>query len=374
MKVLYLTEWYPHRYDAMSGLFVRKHAAAAVRAGADVCVLYLLKDTSIRRIERISQITDGIHEIYIYYPSSYLSALREGWRMVREQWGKPDVCQLNVITKNALLPLWLKRRYHIPYIIIEHWTGYLDRNPDYRNGSCLHRWLAERTAREAETILCVSSELMHAMQACGLRNNHWHVLNNVVDDFFYDLPLPHKPNKHFQLLHISCFDEPHKNVKGLLRAVKKVAAERTDFRLTIAGTGVDFEDVRRYADTLSLPDDLLRWTGELPPEQIAEAFATADAFVLFSNYETAGVVLAESLASGTPILSTPVGIAPEVVNDKTGILVPIGDEDALAQTIIRMINRSTPYDAPTIRTYGRDFSYQQVGAQLMHWYEQARRS
>lgn len=40
MKVLYLTQWYPHRYDAMAGLFVRNHAEAAVRQGVDVCVLY----------------------------------------------------------------------------------------------------------------------------------------------------------------------------------------------------------------------------------------------------------------------------------------------------------------------------------------------
>ena len=42
MKILYLTEWYPHRYDPMPGLFVRKHAAASVRQGLDVCVLFLL--------------------------------------------------------------------------------------------------------------------------------------------------------------------------------------------------------------------------------------------------------------------------------------------------------------------------------------------
>ena len=39
MKVLYLTQWYPHRYDAMAGLFVRNHAEAAIRQGVDVCVL-----------------------------------------------------------------------------------------------------------------------------------------------------------------------------------------------------------------------------------------------------------------------------------------------------------------------------------------------
>jgi hypothetical protein len=39
MKVLFLTPWYPHRYDAMSGLFVRKHAQAVARQGVEVTVL-----------------------------------------------------------------------------------------------------------------------------------------------------------------------------------------------------------------------------------------------------------------------------------------------------------------------------------------------
>ncbi|MEE1089862.1 MAG: hypothetical protein UH103_00395, partial [Paludibacteraceae bacterium] len=38
-KVLFLTPWYPHRYDAMSGLFVRKHAQAVARQGVEVGVL-----------------------------------------------------------------------------------------------------------------------------------------------------------------------------------------------------------------------------------------------------------------------------------------------------------------------------------------------
>ena len=42
-KVLFLSAWYPNRYDAMAGLFVRKHAEA-VGQYADVCVLYLHLD------------------------------------------------------------------------------------------------------------------------------------------------------------------------------------------------------------------------------------------------------------------------------------------------------------------------------------------
>lgn len=97
-----------------------------------------------------------------------------------------------------------------------------------------------------------------------------------------------------------------------------LSEKRKDWKLVLVGTGVDYEEVREYAGSLEIPDGLLEWTGELTPREVAERMHEADAFVLSSRYETYGVVLAEALAAGLPILSTPVGIAPEVAD----ILVP----------------------------------------------------
>ena len=369
MKVLYLTEWYPHRYDAMSGLFVRKHAAAAVRAGVDVCVLYLYKDTSIRQTEQVCQQTDGIHEQYVYYPSSYLAALRAGWQTVKQQWGTPDVCQLNVITKNALLPLWLNIRHHIPYIIVEHWSGYLPQNGRYASGSLAHRLLARLTARHASAILPVTHVLEEAMKRHGLTNRRWLRIHNVVDDFFYTTPS--QPHERFTFLHVSCFDEDAKNVCGLLRAVRRAAEQRKDFRLVMVGTGVDYSLARTCADNLHFPEDMLCWTGEQTPEQVAQWFAQADALLLFSNYENAPVVISEALATGTPVVASSAGGIPEMVNDDCGQLVPAGDEQALAQAILRMQDSHSRYDDAALRARARVYSYKMVGDLLKHEYESA---
>jgi len=372
MKVLFLSEWYPHRYDAMAGLFVQKHAMAVAGQGVDVCVLYLHHDTRIRHAERTDITHDGIREITVYYPNRYLSALRNGWRYVRTPWGCPDICQLNVITKNALLPLWLKLKHKTPYIIVEHWSGYQSDNGQYAHSSWLHRRLAQTAAKHASQVLTVSDQLTASMLACGLQNPHYEHINNVVDDFFFEpsaISRTHSDKK--SLLHVSCFDESAKNVCGLLRAVRAVADRRTDFTLTIVGVGIDYEQVRAYADSLNFPKDILRWTGELQPPQVAEEFDKADAFVLFSNYETAGVVLCESVACGKPIISTPVGIAPLIVNDKTGILVPIGDEQALAQAVNTMLDTYGDYDSHIIRTYAEQYRFSSVGQRLIDFYQHA---
>ena len=104
IKVLYLSEWYPHRYDNASGRFVRGHAISAVKQGVDVCVLYLYKVPKGDPTAFFEQQTEGVKEVYSYYQGSYLFALRQGWKYVQQHWGMPDMCQLNVLTKNALLP------------------------------------------------------------------------------------------------------------------------------------------------------------------------------------------------------------------------------------------------------------------------------
>ena len=276
----------------MSGLFVQKHVEALCAQGCEVRVIF----------------SQGWRDTW----RQWCALRREGWM--------PDIVQLNVIQKQGLLALWLKKKYGIPYVIIEHWTGYLPENPVVK----AHGWhtrLMQRICREAEVVMPVSEQLMKAMQALGFCAKRWEKIDNVVDDFFFEstdrfADRAQSTDRITQktLLNITCFDEPHKNVKGLLRAAKMLSEKRQDWRLVLVGTGIDYEEVRAYADTLQIPDGLLEWTGELTPREVADRMHEADAFVLSSRYETYGVVLAEAVAAGLPILSTPVGIAEEVAD------------------------------------------------------------
>ena len=282
MKVLFLTPWYPSEKDAMSGLFVQKHVEAVRAQGVEVRVIF----------------SQTIPDTW----RQWKALQREGW--------KPDLVQLNVIQKQGLLA----KTIGVPYIIVEHWSGYLPENGQFNRMSRFKRDLYQHIANNAERILTVSEPLQKAMQACGIENEHWGTIDNVVDDFFFEPRVKSQESRVKTLLHVSCFDERAKNVKGLLRAAKMLSEKRQDWRLKLVGTGVDYEDVRAYADTLDIPEGCLEWTGELTPQQVADEMHRADALVLSSRYETYGVVLAEAAAAGLPILSTPVGIAEEVAD------------------------------------------------------------
>ena len=290
MKILFLTPWYPSAKDAMSGLFVQKHVEAVRAQGCDVRVIFSTTWRDTRR--------------------QWCALCREGWM--------PDVVQLNVLQKQGLLALWLKKRYSIPYVIVEHWSGFLPENGAYlRQNGLLKRKLYEKIAAEASVIMPVSERLKEAMQACGIQNARWEKIHNVVDDFFFEKSRYRDTGiskNRKTLLHVSCFDEAAKNVKGLLRAAKMLLEKRQDWQLVLVGTGADYKEVRAYAETLAFPEGTLRWTGELTPREVADEMLRADALVLSSRYETYGIILAEALAANLPILSTPVGIAEETAD------------------------------------------------------------
>ena len=285
---------------------------------------------------------------------------------MHKEWGLPNVVQMNVLDKNGLLALYLKHCYHIPYFIIEHWSGYLPANFAFRGG--WHGRIMRHIARSASCIMPVSNVLKNAMQTCGIENAHWQKINNVVDDFFYQ-PYIKEPRTKKRLLHVSCFDEKAKNIKGLLRATRKVADERQDFELILVGTGVDFEEDKAYADSLHFPQGMLVFTGEQTPEQVCRWMQQSDAFVLFSRYETAGVVLAECLAVGLPMIGSNAGAIPEVVNAQTGVLVPSENENALAEAICFMLDHYQDYNTAQICEYGTQYSFSQVGQLLINQYK-----
>ena len=72
-------------------------------------------------------------------------------------------------------------------------------------------------------------------------------------------------------------------------------------------------------------------------ENIWQEYQQADVFVLPSLYEGYGMVFAEALAAGLPVVGAEAGAVPDVVPENAGILVPPGDSDSLAVALKRLL-------------------------------------
>jgi glycosyltransferase involved in cell wall biosynthesis len=81
----------------------------------------------------------------------------------------------------------------------------------------------------------------------------------------------------------------------------------------------------------------VRFAGVLDDASLDEAYRTADVFVLASRHEGYGMVLAEAVAHGLPIVSTTAGAIPDTVPDGAGILVAPGDVLGLRRALSQVL-------------------------------------
>jgi len=77
--------------------------------------------------------------------------------------------------------------------------------------------------------------------------------------------------------------------------------------------------------------------GERPPRAVERAYQRADAFILPSFHEGYGMVYAEAMVHGLPVIATTAGAIPETVPHQAGLLVPPGNPLALARAVRRVI-------------------------------------
>lgn len=144
---------------------------------------------------------------------------------------------------------------------------------------------------------------------------------------------------------------PEKGYEHLLSAMAEIR-RRLDrpCLLGIAGTGPLEAHYRELAESLGVSDCVrfLGFRNDLPDLMLA-----ADLFVLASVAEAFGLVIAEALYLGVPVVATRAGGIPEIVDDgRDGLLVPPGNSAALAAAVVSLL--SDPGRRRSMATSGRD--------------------
>lgn len=137
------------------------------------------------------------------------------------------------------------------------------------------------------------------------------------------------------LLFSGAFDVAFKGVAGLLEALALVAETEPDVRLWLSGPG---NGDKLLADA---PSAARERTEVLPlggPHDQPERYGRAWATVLPSQKESFGMVMLESLACGTPIVTTDHGAPQELVTPTTGAVGRAGDARSLADALLRAID------------------------------------
>ncbi len=122
----------------------------------------------------------------------------------------------------------------------------------------------------------------------------------------------------------------------LLRAAARVVQQQPKAQFWLAGAGPMEKQVRDTALFLDVQDNIrcLGWRSDVP-----ELLAVSSVVTLSSLWEGTPYALLEAMAACRPVVATAVNGSSEVVVDgETGYLVPPGDERAMAQRIVQLLD------------------------------------
>lgn len=382
-SILFLTKWYPHKYDPQLGVFVKKHAKA-VSEYCNVNVVYVCGDNSISlKYETNVSRASGFTEIIVYYKKSnsilksiinfyrYIQASRIGIREAQNNLGVIDLIHVNVLNRPGLIALIINKLKGIPYVITEHWTGYV--SGTYEKSGFLKKWVNKIIIKNAGSITTVSESLKEKMLGLGL-NNTYFVVPNVIEsidlqakttDFFTKESSAAK----IKILTVADLVDAHKNISGIIKAVANIYSQNPSIEFHIIGDGPDKLQLTSLAGSLQGEDKFIFFHGRQTNEYVYDFLQQIDFVVINSNFETFSVVAAEALVNGKPVISTICGGPEEFITSECGILIKPGNQHQLQEAILKMISGYKNYDALKLNEYiSQKYNYKAVGSQFYNIY------
>ncbi|MBW3628956.1 MAG: glycosyltransferase [Gemmatimonadetes bacterium] len=140
------------------------------------------------------------------------------------------------------------------------------------------------------------------------------------------------------LLYFGRLDWFQKGLDTLLEAFAILVRERPGLELRVAGRGKDVARVREGADRLGIAANV-KLLGSASEDEKQVLFAGARVLLMPSRFEGFGMVAAEAMAAGVPIVAAAAGSLPEVVDEPNGgFLVPAEDPAALAARVAALLD------------------------------------
>ena len=369
LNVLWLTTWYPNRFDAYDGDFIQRQAWAA-QIFNNITVLAIVP-SPVKSYEILIQ-KNKITEIRILVPDTrnaflksirFLRALRIGWKEFKKlESEKPDLIHANIIGASSVSAYILNQLFKIPFIITEHWSGPLELRRKIAYD------LARHLSKRASAVIVLSEAMKTGMMKRGIVNNFYSV-PNVVDTEMFS-PKEKNNADAFNWLHVSSLRDDIKNVSGILKAFAKLQSSGENFRLDIIGGVGNEAQLKKSAAVLNLLNTSVFFHGIQAHDKIAEAMSQADGFVMNSRRESFSCVIMEAMSSGLPIVSTDVvGIANFVTSD-VGILIPSEDNETLESALKEIMRTKNKFSSEKIRSkITNTCSYEKVGFLLNTIYE-----
>lgn len=377
MNVLWLASWYPNKIDFFNGDFIERHAKAVAPFVNSLTVIAAVKDDklSFGSSEVECKMEGNITTYIIYYGRSrwgetiekifsgfkYMSLQRQLFKKILAEKGKPDIVHVHIAMKAGLFARELKRKYSIPYIVTEQWTGYFKiARPNIFSMDFLFRRFTKSILHNASLLLPVSNYLGEVINK-DITVVKYVVIPNVVDTAVF-FPVVHSKNNILQLVHISVLGY-QKNAEAMIEALSIYKTRKGKFLMQVFGPFK--QHLVDLAKQRGLENEII-FKGEVTQPELAPVLQAADALVLYSRYETFGCVLIEANACGVPVIVSKFPVFNEFITEGINGVFSEGDNpEALATAFENFYHRRNDFNKEKIAADTKErFCYDTVGKMI----------
>lgn len=351
MHILLIPSWYPTPQQPLYGIFFKEQAVALQKFGHHVSVAYVelwsLKSAG-KHDEQLGVtrvVEDGVptYRIRMYnvlpkIPNGYLMVqsmcLNRAFEQITRDFTRPDIIHAHSCLMGGYLAMKLSEKKGVPFVVTEHRTAFARGLISPQE----ERVVKTVMSKAAKTVV-VGPGLYQSLASYG-EDKLMTIPNLVnVDDFKAE---EKKTGKPFRFLSIAFLNQK-KGMDILIRAFAKEFQGDKGFELAIGGDGPEKASLQALAAELGVSEQV-RFLGQLNRDEVKREIANCHAFVLASRFETFGIVFAEALACGKPIIGTVCGGPEMIVNENNGYCVPKEDADLFARAMRQLVNQYDRFD------------------------------
>jgi len=380
MNVVWLASWFPNRTNPTTGDFIERHALAVAPFVKQLSVIAIIKDEAMpmHKVDIQERQIGNLHIYIAYYgpgrwsgiiekilsQRKYLSLQKQLFNQIKKSAGIPDLVHVHVAMKAGMFARMLKKKYGVPYLVTEHWSGYykVSKPSIYEMGK-RYLWFNNSVLKDASLLLPVTNDLGETINRDFVKLPY-RVIPNAVDTnlFFYKAFLPPV----FRFIHPSYMNYP-KNPEGILQACRQLKNLGYQFELEMIG---NMDSVLlNMADDLGLLNETVFFEKEIPYTEVAWRMQQSSALLLFSRYENLPCIVLEALCCGLPVISSRVGGLAEVINDGNGLLVEKENIAELVKAMQQMMEVYQHYNRPAIAAAASAlYNYDVVGSSIVDAY------
>ena len=222
----------------------------------------------------------------------------------------------------------------------------------------------------APRIIVDTAYVEDKLRAYGLKHSpDMHVIPQGIDETFYSINC----NPDSKVILCVGAIGPRKGHIYTVEMFNRLRAKGIDAKLRIIGSLADntYYALLQQKITDSPYASDISLEANLPREELLKAYASAKLFVLHSREESQGIVFAEAMATGLPVVATNVGGIPYVVSDgQSGLLCPYADVDTMAEMAAKLMTDDALWNqySAAAREIARNYSWTDIANKIVELY------